>query len=73
MMGVTRSRLSDEEQAISDAMAASFADYINRAGIKDEDGNIMTLEESEDGIYQAGIYYDYIVGVIEQSLNMIIQ
>ena len=69
MMGVTRSGLSDEEQAISDAMAASFADYINQAGIKDENGNVMTLEESEDGIYQAGSYYDYMVGVIEESLN----
>ena len=69
MMGVTRSGLSDEEQAISDAMAASFADYINQVEIKDENGNVMTLEESEDGIYQAGSYYDYIVGVIEESLN----
>ncbi len=69
MMGVTRRDLSDEEQAISDAMAASFADYINQAGIRDENGNILTLEESADGIFQAGSYYDYIVGVIEVSLN----
>ena len=69
MMGVTRSGLSDDEQAISDALAASFADYINQAGIKDETGNVLTLEESADGIYQAGSYYDYILGVIEDSLN----
>ncbi len=69
MMGVTRSGLSDDEQAISDALAASFADYINQAGIKDEAGNVLTLEESADGIYQAGSYYDYILGVIEASLN----
>ncbi len=69
MMGVTRSGLSDEEQAISDAMAVSFADYINQAGIKDENGNVLTLEESAEDIYQAGSYYDYIVGVVENSLN----
>ena len=69
MMGVTRNGLSDDEQAISDALAASFADYINQAGIKDETGNVLTLEESADGIYQAGSYYDYILGVIEASLN----
>ena len=69
MMGVTRSGLSDDEQAISDALAASFADYINQAGIKDETGNVLTLEESADGIYQAGSYYDYILSVIEESLN----
>lgn len=69
MMGVTRSGLSEEDQAISDALASAFADYINSAGIKDENGNVLTLEESEDGIYQAGSYYDYIKGVIEESLN----
>lgn len=69
MMGVTRSGLSDDEQAISDALAASFADYVNQAGLRDEAGNVLTLEESADGIYQAGSYYDYILGVIEASLN----
>ncbi len=73
MMGVTRSGLSDEEQAISDGLAAAFADYINQAGIKDENGNILTLEESREGIFQAGSYYDYIVGVIEESLNNFLQ
>ena len=69
MMGITRSGLSDDEQAISDALAVSFADYINQAGIKDENGNVLTLEESTDGIFQAGSYYDYIMSVIEESLN----
>ena len=69
MMGSTRSGLSDEEQAISDALAESFAEYINGAGITDGEGNVLTLEESEEGIYQAGSYYDYMKSVIEQSLN----
>ncbi len=69
MMGVTRSGLSEEEQAISDAMAEAFAGYINGLGIQDENGNVLTLEESADGIYQSGSYYDYIVSVIEESLN----
>lgn len=69
MMGSTRSGLSDEEQAISDSLAEAFADYINEAGIRDEEGNVLTLEESEEGIWQAGSYYDYLKEVIEQSLN----
>ena len=69
MMGTTRSGLSDEEQTISDELAAAFAEYINAAGIKDENGNVLTLEESEDGIYQAGSYYEYMKSVIEDSLN----
>lgn len=69
MMGVTRSGLSDEEQEISDRLASAFAEYINSAGIQDPEGNVLTLEASEEGIYQAGSYYDYILTVIEGSLN----
>ena len=69
MMGVTRSGLSEDEQVISDAMAEAFSSYINGLGIKDGNGNVLTLEESADGIYQSGSYYDYIVSIIEESLN----
>ena len=69
MMGSTRDGLTADEQAISDALAEAFADYINEAGIQDESGNVLTLEQSADGIYQAGSYYEYLKSVIEQSLN----
>ena len=69
MMGMTRSGLSEEEQQISDQLAEAFATYINSAGIKDPDGAVLTLSESEDGIYQAGSYYEYMKTVIEESLN----
>ena len=69
MMGVTRNGLSDEEQEISDKLAEAFAEYINSSGIKDPDGNILTLEASTEGIYQAGSYYDYMKSEIERSLN----
>lgn len=69
MMGVTRSGLSDEEQQISDKLAEAFASYINSAGIKDPSGTVLTLNESSDGIYQAGSYYGYMKTVIEGSLN----
>ena len=69
MMGVTRSGLTDEEQAISDNLAAAFASYINSAGFADQDGNPLTLEATGDGIYQGGSYYDYIRRTIERSLN----
>ena len=68
-LGVTRTDLSTDEQALSDGLAEAYAKYINALGIKDENGNVLTLEESSDGIYQAGSYYDYLVGVVETSLN----
>ncbi len=69
MMGTTRSGLSDEEQSISDGLTAAYAEYINSLGLTDAEGNALTLEESEDGRYQSGSYYEYMVSVIEESLN----
>ncbi len=68
-MGVTRTDLTDEMQQLSDNMAMAFANYINELGLKDSDGKVLTLTESEDGIYQAGSYYEYLKGVVETSLN----
>lgn len=68
-MGVTRSNLSDEMQDISDGLAAAYADYVNSMGFVDEEGNLLTLAESDVGIYQSGSYYDYVKHVIEESLE----
>lgn len=68
-MGNTRSGLSEEEQFYSDGMAAEFADYINSLGLTDEDGTVLALEESGEGVFQSGTYYDYIKEVIETSLE----
>ncbi len=55
--------------ALSEDMAAKFADYINGAGFVDADGKALTLEESDKNIYAAGSYYDHVLGVINDSLN----
>lgn len=69
MMGASRSKRTDEEQAISDKLAEAYADYVNNAGFTDKNGSKLTLSKSDKGIYQAGSYYDYIKKVIEKSLN----
>ena len=69
MMGCTRTGRSSEEQSMSDKLAQAFAKYINSAGFVDENGSELTLTESDEGIYQAGSYYDHVKGVIEGSLN----
>ena len=69
MMGCTRKGRSEEENAISDGLANAYAEYVNSAGFKDENGKPLTLTQSDDGIYQAGSYYDYVKSVIETSLN----
>jgi hypothetical protein len=67
MMGSTRSNLSEDLQAISDALAQSYIDSINAYQFKDEDGNALTL--NEDGI--SGSYYDYVKEAIEYTKNTI--
>ncbi len=68
-LGMTRTGLATEMQTLSDEMAEDFALYINELGLKDEKGNPLTLTASQEGIYQAGSYYDYIKSTIETSLN----
>ncbi len=68
-MGMTREGLDDETQTLSDGLAEAFAEYINAIELKDADGNVLTLAESESGIYMSGTYYDYLKSVIEGSLN----
>lgn len=68
-LGISRSGLDEDMQKLSDGMAEAFAQYINEIGLKDENGNVLVLEESENGIYQAGSYYEYIKSEVERSLN----
>lgn len=68
-LGVTRTDLNADMQALSNAMAEQFALYINELGLTDEDGSALSLTASEEGVYQAGSYYDYLKAVIEGSLN----
>lgn len=72
-LGVSRTDLDEEMQKLSNNMAEAFALYVNELGLTDENGNVLALTESEDGIYQAGSYYDYLKSIVEQSLNNFLQ
>jgi hypothetical protein len=54
--------------ALSKDLATSFAEYLNQLQLKDGNNN-LTLTESNDGIYLSGSYYDYLLSIIEASLN----
>lgn len=56
-------------KALSNDMAKAYAKYINRLGLKDSDGNTLTLKKSSSGIYTKGSYYNYMKKVVETSLN----
>lgn len=55
--------------ALSKDLAAAYATYINKLGLKDENGNALTLQASSSGIYTTGSYQDYLVKTVETSLN----
>lgn len=50
-------------------LAAAFAAYVNETAFTDDTGKVLGLETTQDGIYLSGSYYDYLLGVIEDSLN----
>ncbi len=69
-MGQTRSGLSQTDQNISKALAAAFADYINDLGLKHPStGQTLTLSATDDGYYQSGSYYEYVVEVVNDAVN----
>lgn len=55
--------------ALSDDLAYEYANYINDLKLKGPDGQTLSLEESDNGIYTSGTYYDYMLSVVEDSLN----
>ena len=56
-------------RSLSRDMARAYGTSLNRMGLRDEQGNVLTLTQSESGIYMAGPYYDYLKTTIETSLN----
>ncbi|MCB6367514.1 esterase, partial [Intestinibacillus massiliensis] len=50
--------------ALSQDLAESYAAYINDLQLADEEGEILKLEKSADGIYTSGSYYNYLLSVV---------
>jgi hypothetical protein len=55
--------------AYSADLSKAFADYLNKLGLRDTAGNKLALSASSSGVYLAGSYYDYLVSVVQTSLN----
>ncbi len=59
-------------KALSNDLAKAYADYINNAGLEN-DGKKLTLNSTDSGYYLDGSYYDYVLSVIQRSLNNYLQ
>ena len=51
---------------LSDDLELKYREYINRLGLKDDNGNILSLSTTTAN---SGSYYDYLKSVIQTSLN----
>ena len=51
---------------ISDDLSKEYVSYINNINLRDEKGNILSLDKDD---INNGSYYDYVKSVIETSLN----
>lgn len=58
-----------EEPSEIETRATEFAEYINDMKLKGEDGTLLYLNETKDGIYTKGTYYNYILNDVEKALN----
>ena len=54
---------------LSTDLAKMYVSYVNTCGFATEDLGTLTLEDGGEGIYAAGSYYDYLLDVVEESLN----
>ncbi|MEU9344957.1 esterase [Streptomyces sp. NPDC048278] len=55
--------------AYSADLAKAWPRYVNRLGLRDEQGRRLKLTESASGTHLAGSYYDHLIEVITTSLN----
>jgi hypothetical protein len=68
-MGLTRSGLATADANVSKGLAAEFATYVNAMGFKNPTtGATLTLTATSNGYYQAGSYYEYVMGVINDAV-----
>lgn len=69
-MGLTRSNLGSADQNISKGLAAEFAEYVNAIGFKHPtSGATLTLSATDNGYYQSGSYYEYVMEVINDAVT----
>jgi len=68
-MGLTRSSLTTADAGVSKGLAAEFATYVNAIGFKHPTtGNVLSLTATDNGYYQSGSYYEYVMSVINDAV-----
>ena len=66
---INNEKSEDEQISETKAKATQFAEYINNMKLKSEDGTLLYLNETKNGIFTNGTYYEYILNDVEKALN----
>lgn len=56
-------------RALSEDLAASYAGYVNGLGLVDGEGQALSLDETDGGVFTDGTYYEHVVGMVEGALE----
>lgn|GEM_PF-1285251 len=68
--GLTRGSLGTADAAISNGLAAEYADYVNAIGLKNPStGSALTLASTSNGYYQSGSYHEYGMSIINDAVT----
>ncbi len=54
-------------------LALQYANFVNKMKFKSEDGTLLYLDETKQGVYTSGTYANYMLTEIEKSINMFLR
>lgn len=62
-----------EKQKVNNELALQYANYVNKMKFKSEDGTLLYLDETRQGLYTIGTYSNYMLTEIEESINLFLK
>lgn len=62
-----------EKQKTNSELALQYANFVNKMKFKSEDGTLLYLDETKQGINTSGTYSNYMLAEVEKSINMFLE
>ena len=59
-----------EKQKEINELALQYANFVNKMKFKSEDGTLLYLDETKQGVYTTGTYFNYMITEIKKTINM---
>lgn len=59
-----------EKQKENNELALQYANFVNKMKFKSEDGTLLYLDETQQGVYTTGTYSNYMLTEIKKTINI---